>query len=337
VAWHLDRVIAERPDDWTAHARRRQARLALGDQTGAAEDEAEIVRLGSDDQAKLWERHRVIDALQSGRWTQAITMLDRLVAAFPHEVALYIDRATAHDRLGQHQQSRADIAMAIEKGADDPSLLYPFGVDSARDGRWDQAAAVFSRVRRTTTVSLQAWVTMALTTLKASDSRAYPALCRTLWDHSNSLRAEAMNLNNIAWCCAVGPGALDDYRPVIDGLEAAVAQTPASPGARRHVFLNTLGAVLYRAGKFAVAIDRLEQGMTGDPTASLAQDHVFLAMAHQRLGHRAEAERWLAKVPKSSAPGSAGSFWDAVEIGLLRGEAEAVIFYDPIFPANPFQ
>jgi hypothetical protein len=33
---------------------------------------------------------------------------------------------------------------------------------------------------------------------------------------------------------------------------------------------------------------------------------------------------------------SPGRSWDEVEIRVLRREAEAVILYDPIFPADPF-
>ena len=29
-------------------------------------------------------------------------------------------------------------------------------------------------------------------------------------------------------------------------------------------------------------------------------------------------------------------FWDEMEIRLLRNEAEAVVLYDPVFPADPF-
>jgi hypothetical protein len=29
-------------------------------------------------------------------------------------------------------------------------------------------------------------------------------------------------------------------------------------------------------------------------------------------------------------------FWDELEIRILRSEAEALILYDPVFPADPF-
>jgi hypothetical protein len=68
----------------------------------------------------------------------------------------------------------------------------------------------------------------------------------------------------------------------------------------------------------------------------LPQDWVFLAMAHLRLGHRDEARRWLDRFRARQPVGDASRFWDELEIRLLRSEAEAVVLYDPAFPADPF-
>jgi hypothetical protein len=67
---------------------------------------------------------------------------------------------------------------------------------------------------------------------------------------------------------------------------------------------------------------------------SLEADWVFLAMAHHRLGHHAEARRWLDRFRDRSPNRDPSAFWDELEIGLLQ--AEAVVIWDPIFPAHPF-
>jgi hypothetical protein len=59
-------------------------------------------------------------------------------------------------------------------------------------------------------------------------------------------------------------------------------------------------------------------------------------MAHHRLGHRAEAERLLDRLRNHQSSADPAKFWIELEIRLLRGEAEAVILYDQIFPADPF-
>jgi tetratricopeptide (TPR) repeat protein len=102
------------------------------------------------------------------------------------------------------------------------------------------------------------------------------------------------------------------------------------------LYLNTLGTALYRTGRFEDAIHRLEEGIQLRGGSELPQDWVFLAMAHHRLGHRDLARRYLESLrsrPQSTNP---AQFWDELEIRLLTSEAEAMILYDPIFPANPF-
>jgi hypothetical protein len=59
-------------------------------------------------------------------------------------------------------------------------------------------------------------------------------------------------------------------------------------------------------------------------------------MAHFRLGHHDEARRWLDRLRNRTPDAGPEHFWDELEIQLLRSEAEAVILYDPVFPADPF-
>jgi hypothetical protein len=59
-------------------------------------------------------------------------------------------------------------------------------------------------------------------------------------------------------------------------------------------------------------------------------------MAHHRLGHRAAARRFLDRLRDYQPSTGPAQFWDELAIRLLRAEAEALILYDPIFPADPF-
>ncbi len=132
----------------------------------------------------------------------------------------------------------------------------------------------------------------------------------------------------------LAPG-VDAHLEVLVRLgELAVSGTPDAQ--RKASYLNTLGAAVYRAGRFDDAIRRLEEGIQLRNETSGPQDWVFLAMAHHRLGHRDHAVRYLERL-RSRKPGKGRTpSWDDLEIRRLQTEAEATILYDPIFPADPF-
>ena len=96
--------------------------------------------------------------------------------------------------------------------------------------------------------------------------------------------------------------------------------------------LNTLGALLYRAGRFKEATQQLDRAVeTGDAGAT-PYDVYFLAMTHQRLGHAEEARRWLrrgtdpASVSLSRGDAGGESSWTVrLELEILRREAAAVV------------
>ena len=81
----------------------------------------------------------------------------------------------------------------------------------------------------------------------------------------------------------------------------------------------TLGVAEFRAGNFDLAIEAFERSMTlragGD-----SYEFFFLAMAHQRLGHSGEAQRWLEKGHEWMAANAP----DNSELRRFRAEAEAL-------------
>jgi tetratricopeptide (TPR) repeat protein len=130
--------------------------------------------------------------------------------------------------------------------------------------------------------------------------------------------------NSAAWFSALAPVASGDQESVVRLAEVAVAKfPPASKG----VALNTLGAALYRAGRFNESIRRLDDSVKAGGGGGLPEDWAFLAMAHHRRGEHAEALRWLDKL-RSVKPSDAWT-WNDVEVDVLRRETEAVVAGDP--------
>ncbi len=109
-----------------------------------------------------------------------------------------------------------------------------------------------------------------------------------------------------------------------------------SPGSRwgvapsqRPDFLCTLGAILYRAGRAAEALARLEESVAAKQGGRAIRDRLFLAMAQHRLGRAAEAERTFDEATRPTSSQEADdrpiSWPDRVEYEVLRREAEALI------------
>ena len=107
----------------------------------------------------------------------------------------------------------------------------------------------------------------------------------------------------------------------------------------------------YRKGQIVSAVRKLAEvpGQAWHPFV-LTQAHLFLAMAHQRLGQATDARRELnAAREKLALLGRTHGWSDSTEgvllnygwtewliATILHREAEALILYDPIFPADPF-
>jgi WD40 repeat protein len=143
----------------------------------------------------------------------------------------------------------------------------------------------------------------------------------------------------LAWYCVLAPDAVADPKAPVRLAQAALAG-PAETGRARSNVLKTLGAALYRAGQFEEAMRRLDesiqtQGEGGDPRA-----FAFLALAHYRLGHHDEAERWLNKLVACRPEEGFDFSTDDMEIRILHREAESLILGSrpsapPIAPSAP--
>ena len=108
----------------------------------------------------------------------------------------------------------------------------------------------------------------------------------------------------------------------------------AFPSNQKHLALKTLGAALYLAGRFEDVILRLTERNKASNEAEGPPRRPFLAMAHHRLGRRDEARRWLKRSRGHRPSGNPNQFCGKSEIHLLH--SEAVVLYDPVFPADPF-
>jgi hypothetical protein len=130
--------------------------------------------------------------------------------------------------------------------------------------------------------------------------------------------------NRVAWYCVLAPDAVEDPKALVRLAENALAAHPEG-GRQRSDVLQTLGAALYRAGRFEEAVRRLDESMQTRGDGGDARGFAFLAMAHHRLGRRDEAKRWLDKLVSYRPEEGFDFSRDDVEVRILHREAESLI------------
>jgi len=241
-------------------------------------------------------RGRVL--IQRGRWDEAEAAFDEVVRVRPYNASSWTARGGFRIARGQPERASADFAVAIR--------LQPDEI----------------QVRHSHVLSL----------LAQGDQAGLRQACSDLLSRFGAVKGYYL-ANSVAGSCVLGPDAVADREAPVHLAELAVNGSPAN---LRPYILNTLGAALYRARRFEESIRRLEEGIRGRGGKSVPQDWVFLALAHHQLGHGAEARRWLDQFQTYKANEKPDAFWDELEIRLLHREAEAVILYDPILPAESF-
>jgi hypothetical protein len=134
---------------------------------------------------------------------------------------------------------------------------------------------------------------------------------------------DANALNEAAWAVVKSRDAgKDAYTVALRRAEAAVRLAPG-----HGKILNTLGVAHYRLGDHAKALETLEQSRQLNAAISpLPADLAFLALAHQQLGHKGQAQATLARLrevmkqPAWEKNADAQDFLREAE-GLIEGKA----------------
>jgi WD40 repeat protein/tetratricopeptide (TPR) repeat protein len=295
AAWHLERLVLTQPSQWPAHCRLGRAWSMLGAWDKALKETAQAIELGRD-QWEPWHTQGVAHALQ-----------------------------------GQPQKALEDFSQAVKRGAKHWEPWYERGRVYAQMEQWHKAADDFTKATtlpqdldgtnlQDVTPSPEAWADLALVRLELKDSTGYAEACYYL-RNTYGKTADADLAALIAWVWALSDhlqqkvelekrlvqqrvgGNLGGGRNLPFGMKSAaeismhlvkLAQgaTATRPGDYRT--MRALGASLYRAGLFDAAIQTFDAAFT-EPEQPAPAAGLFLAMAHHRLGHKEEAQRWLNK------------------------------------------
>jgi WD40 repeat protein/tetratricopeptide (TPR) repeat protein len=238
-----------------------------------------------------WHRREADDCAQAGAWRAAIPHLDPLVKAEPARWQHRSSRGRAYAGLQMWRQAEADFASAVALGAGDPVV----------------------------------WADLAHCQLAQADLSGYRRTCARMLEQFDKMVGEgpegsAVVANQLAWTCALRPGAVADLAIPIQRLNAAIRTHPHDDN-----LLNTLGMILVRAGHYDEAIRRVNVGIAMRKRPGHF-DLLILAMAHHHLGHAREARQWLEKAERMIEGVHYKYSWGNVrQLTLLRREAEGLI------------
>jgi serine/threonine protein kinase/tetratricopeptide (TPR) repeat protein len=285
-------------------------------------------QLGQQDQARKWYAPAVLwmdkyqpdnEELRRFR-VEAATLLGLPEQAPPGEV--------------QGQAEDLEIANLILEA--DPSAAWAYqirGNAQAELGQWEKAAADYAKAVELKPDQAEYWYRFALVRLGAADTKGYRDICTSILERFG--KTEDLDIAYwVVWPCVLAPDAVAQPAVLVTLAEKSVAKN-----ATNFDYLNTLGAALYRAGRFEESARRLGEAATAHKPESnqlLVYNWFFLAMAHHRLGHTEEARKWLEKTIEwmdqagqeqgKDVAGKVPMPWNRrLTLQLLRGEAETLI------------
>jgi WD40 repeat protein/tetratricopeptide (TPR) repeat protein/tRNA A-37 threonylcarbamoyl transferase component Bud32 len=233
-------------------------------------------------------------------------------------------------------------ARLLELRPDDGQLWTGRGRYHVLRSEWDQAAADFARGIASAPPESEEWFEHACLRLIVGDDEGYRAFVQDMRRRQGQTK-DPLVAYVLARCCVQSPDPIVEPEQVLRWAEAAVEHD------RLPWYLHVLGAAHYRAGHLDQAIRHLEEAEAGYAKSTVGevgqiQDRLVLAMAHERSGHVAQARALLADARRTwgriEATKTDGAVvlpsTDWLPLQLLRCEAEVLILYDPVFPADPF-
>jgi WD40 repeat protein len=315
---------------WDLHEARRRLAAAGLDWSAAPLPEAPAPTEGDGAalQAAAQDHHL------HGRYGEALAAYDKALSRDGSQAAVYRDRAEALLQLARTAEALADfdkaraLAPDLPLGANVFEACRRLGRSHAERGEWDAAGEAFGRAIELGASWPIFWEHQALAHLGAGDAEGYRRVCDSVLRRFG--RSDDPDLaNSVAWTCVLAPNAVTDPGRPVALAEAAVGADP-----RNRDYLNTLGAALYRAGRFEDAVRRLNESVQAHGHGGVPEDWLFLAMAHEHLGHAEEAHQWLDRAAKwldeaqesNAAAGPPAPAWnERLGLTLLRREAEAQI------------
>jgi tetratricopeptide (TPR) repeat protein len=265
--------------------------------------------------------------------------LDEAEAACREALRLEPGSVAAHNNLGLVLKARGDLPGAIaafqkalQNQPGSVEALLNLASTLSQKGAWTEANAPLDKARRLHPDNPHPWFYQAMNLLGAAKGPDYRRVCEGMLNRFDTTRTP-ITANLLLYACVATPDAVAEPAILIP-LAKIAAIKPVG-------FAHTPGAALYRAGKYEAAVRYFDAREKAVPLR--AWDYLFLAMAHQRLGHLEEArrsldrgERWIAAAKRQETHGKRSrwaAWFERVAVERLHREAETLL--GEASPPNP--
>jgi len=198
---------------------------------------------------------------------------------------------------------------------------------------WQDAAADFAKAARHQPKNVRPAYLAALTQLATGDTEGYRNTCASMLERFAATK-DANTAHFTAWSCVLAADATDDFSLPIQMAKRAIEADP-----NEYAHINALGALMYRAGQYQEALQKLHEAdaLVESPSnaarTSPAYTWYFLAMTQQQLGNATEARlqldranEWTERALREPPKLEGGTNWfRLLTLRLLRDEAQQLI------------
>ncbi len=97
------------------------------------------------DEASRRDFESAVAKLNTQEYSQAVDLLERVIAHAPGVTAPYIDIAIAYQQLGKPEQAEASLQSALRLFPDHPVACNEYGLLYRKSGRFEEARAIYEK------------------------------------------------------------------------------------------------------------------------------------------------------------------------------------------------
>ncbi len=230
---------------------------------------------------------------------------------------------------GRLDEAEKLYSKAVDLRPDEADPLVARGDWYARRGQWEKAAADFAKAVELAPEDHWNWYRLAPVRLQIGDVEGYRRHCRQMLQRFGQTDDPKI-ARRTAQACQLAPDALEDPH-----LPAALAEFAIKEAATSSWSPVVRGEAHYRVEEFEQAAERLRQAASIEKGGDYrnVMTHLFLSMAHRRLGQTEEARQSLAQarqvmeaeLPKTEGGDLGGGWHDWLMCQIIRREAEELI------------